>query len=85
MSLLQHNTVYMNITNQNIEQSQHATHIQYLLNLIFHCLNIILTWFYLFFQLLGLVVKDKFELFQFLILLFQVINPPFLNTNNIDF
>ena len=50
-----------------------------LLNLVFHSLDIIFTWFYLFSQLLDLVIKDKFELFQFLILLLQIIYSPFLN------
>jgi len=56
----------------------------YLLNLVFHCLDIIFTWFYLFLQLLDLVIKHKLELFQLLILLLQIIYSLFLNANMKD-
>jgi len=45
----------------------------YVLNLVFHCLDVVFTWLYLFSQLHDLVVKNKSELFQLLIFLFQII------------
>ena len=56
----------------------------YLLNLVFHCFDVIFTRFNLFFQLLDLVIKNKFELLQLLVFLFQIIYSPFLNANRID-
>ena len=48
--------------------------------LLLHSLDLVLPWFHLSPQLLDLVVKDKLELFELLILLLQVINPLLLRS-----